>query len=249
MSDPTLIDHALALLLGLVVPLAGVLHQRPESEPGSFDRRARVALAWNGALSLALMGAVVAGAWWWREGSLAGLGLEPPDPDPDARRATLRLALAFLALYLGQIAWRIATPARRAATRARWERDTPFMPRTLGELPHFAVLALSAGLFEELCYRGFLVQYAGALFSHLSAGPWLAVSLPAAVFGFAHLYQGAANALFIAVMSALFGALLLVSGSLWVPIALHAGIDLVAGGLGCWLLEGERPPRDPAPDP
>jgi membrane protease YdiL (CAAX protease family) len=234
-SPPTLVDHLLAVVYGAVLPLAGVLRRAP-LRGESLDRDERVAVAWNGAAALAVMGATVLAAWWWREGGFAGLGLTeaPALGTPGTRSAALGLTAGFLLLYAAHLTWHLATPARRAATRARWERDTPFMPRTAGELPHFAVLSVAAGVFEELVFRGFLVSYL-----LLFTGPdlaWLAVALPAVAFGLAHLYQGAGAAAFVALMACLFGALFLATGSLWIGIVLHAGVDLLAALLGVRML-------------
>jgi membrane protease YdiL (CAAX protease family) len=237
MSQPTLADHVLVVLLGVAVPLFGVLHQQPAMKAATYDRAARAAFAWNGALSLAILGALVLGAWWYREGSLAGLGLGPP-------RAHIGLALAITLVFVGVYAastwWRLA-PKRLAASRARWERDTPFMPRELSELPPYCALALSAGVFEEIIYRGLLVSYLAWYTGPDLPAVALAVILPAAVFALAHWYEGLAAVLVIAFMASSMGAIYLLTQSLWIPIALHSALDLLGGWLGVRVIHAGRP--------
>ena len=80
------------------------------------------------------------------------------------------------------------------------------MPRELSELPPFCVMALSAGVFEEIAYRGLLVSYLAWYTGPSLPMVALAVTLPAAVFAFAHLYQGLAAVLLVAAMAIAFGA-------------------------------------------
>ena len=235
MSQPTLADHALVVLVGIVVPLLGVLHQQPAMKAATYDRAARAAVAWNGALSLAILGCAALGAWWYREGSLAGLGLGPPRAHVGL---ALALSLALAAAYALHTWWHLASPARLAESLARWERDTPFMPRELSELPPFCVMALAAGVFEEIAYRGLLVSYLAWYTGPSLPMVALAVTLPAAVFAFAHLYQGLAAVLLVAAMATAFGAIYLLTQSLWIPIALHTAFDLFGGWLGVRVIHG-----------
>ncbi len=240
MSQPTWIDHLLVVLLGVVVPVVGVFQQQPAMKRQTFDRAERVATVWNMALSLAIMGAAVCAAWWFREGSFEGLGLGPPER---VDGTALGIAVLFLAVWSAHLWLRLASPEQRARTRLRWDRDTPFMPRTPGELPHFAVGALAAGIFEEIVFRGLLISYLAWYTGPELPAVALAVVIPGLVFGFSHLYQGPAVALLIAAMAVVFGALYVYTGSLWIPMGLHAFIDLAAAWIGVrWIL------REPPPD-
>jgi membrane protease YdiL (CAAX protease family) len=96
------------------------------------------------------------------------------------------------------------------------------LPRTRGELPYGAALSVNAGVFEELLFRLGLPALLFAV-----TGDALAAFVGATVlFGVLHLYQGAVGILFSTVLGAIFVALYVVSGSILVPIALHALIDL-----------------------
>ncbi len=97
------------------------------------------------------------------------------------------------------------------------------LPRTPVERRLAIAVALTAGVCEELLYRGMLVALAVALFG-LPIVPAAVVAV--AVFAVAHVYQGVAGALGTALLGALLSGLYVYSGSLLLPIAVHALIDL-----------------------
>jgi membrane protease YdiL (CAAX protease family) len=96
------------------------------------------------------------------------------------------------------------------------------LPRNRGELPYGAGLALTAGVVEELLFR---LALPALLFGVFGSGP-LAFGLAALLFGALHLYQGPLGVGFAFLLGVLFTALYLLSGSILLPIALHALIDL-----------------------
>jgi membrane protease YdiL (CAAX protease family) len=96
------------------------------------------------------------------------------------------------------------------------------LPRNRGELPYGAGLALTAGVVEELLFR---LALPALLFGVLGSGP-LAFGLAALLFGALHLYQGPLGITFAFLLGLLFTALYVLSGSILLPMALHALIDL-----------------------
>jgi len=96
------------------------------------------------------------------------------------------------------------------------------LPRTRGELRYGAALSLSAGVFEELLFRLGLPALVFAV-----TGNALAAFLGATLlFGVLHLYQGPLGILFSTILGGVFVGLYLVTGSIVVPIVLHALVDL-----------------------
>jgi membrane protease YdiL (CAAX protease family) len=126
------------------------------------------------------------------------------------------------------------------------------LPRNRGELPYGAGLGLTAGIVEELLFR---LALPALLFGVLGSGP-LAFGIAALLFGALHLYQGPLGILFAFILGLLFTVLYVVSGSILLPIALHALIDLrslvlipIALG-GAWGLDTPtRPAARPAAAP
>jgi len=96
------------------------------------------------------------------------------------------------------------------------------LPRTRGELPYGAGLALSAGVFEETMFR---LALPTLLFGIWPNGP-LAFAVASVLFGALHLYQKWVGVLSAVVLGLVFAYLYLVSGTILVPIVVHALIDL-----------------------
>ena len=87
-------------------------------------------------------------------------------------------------------------------------------------------VALTAGITEEIIFRGFLIGVL-SLVMPLPAAAAIAV----AVFVVGHAYQGMAGMLRILPISIGLTVILLLSGSLWPCIILHALTDLVGGAV------------------
>ena len=97
------------------------------------------------------------------------------------------------------------------------------LPREPGELLPVAAMAISAGIAEEVAFRLFLPL----LLAILTGNVALAFAVAAAVFGAMHLYQGWKGVVATGVVGLFMAAVYLGSGTLWLPVVLHAAIDLV----------------------
>jgi len=97
-------------------------------------------------------------------------------------------------------------------------------PRTKKEKCLFAIMALSSGICEELVYRGFAAFLLQAIFPEIPI--LLIVLIPNMLFGIGHLYQGWQGVIETVVVGAIFMCLLLATGSLILPMALHFMIEL-----------------------
>ncbi len=64
-------------------------------------------------------------------------------------------------------------------------------------------MALTAGICEEILFRGYLQRQ----FIAMTGNPALGILLSAVIFGGAHVYQGAKQAILLGVYGAMFGAL------------------------------------------
>src|SRR5690606_14518059 len=80
-------------------------------------------------------------------------------------------------------------------TRALRVRESPMLihllPRNRAERLGFAGLAVTAGVTEELIFRGFLLSVLAAA----TGSAWFAAAVASALFGFLHSYQNLAGAL------------------------------------------------------
>jgi membrane protease YdiL (CAAX protease family) len=108
-----------------------------------------------------------------------------------------------------------------------WRRLLPdfsvLLPSNPRERFLFAAVAISAGVCEEVVFRGWLLC---TLHNDLALNGTTLVLAAAACFGLAHFYQGATGMIVTALAGILFTFLYVQSGSLLLPILLHILIDL-----------------------
>ncbi|WP_052745932.1 CPBP family intramembrane glutamic endopeptidase [Allosalinactinospora lopnorensis] len=97
-------------------------------------------------------------------------------------------------------------------------------PRSRTERRLAAGLAVTAGVCEELLYRGLFV----ALGVAVGMPVWVAAVLSCVLFAFAHIYQGWWGLVGPGLLGALLTVLYLGTASLLVPIVLHVALDLRA---------------------
>src|SRR5687767_9694076 len=195
-----------AAYLVLGEPVVGhVLHRRFEgrlrSDPGarrSFYGRLLV-LEWG----LALLALVV---WLAAPGVDAGqVGLRWPVQWPGpVTGAVVLLVLVFVA---------VSTRALRGGALLE-----------AGERRLFTLVGVTAGVCEEWLYRGFFLAVVAALAGGPPTGVLVAVA--ALAFGLAHAYQGLVGIVTTGLLGGIMAAVYLQTGSLLLPVLLHAVIDL-----------------------
>lgn len=119
-----------------------------------------------------------------------------------------------------------------AAFRAFGFRDTEIMrdivPVSTGEKVAFTGLSVSAGICEEITFRGFLLPALTIATGSLAGG----IVLSSAAFGILHAHQRPLGAVRAALLGAVLVVPFIVTGSLLASMAAHVLLD-IAGGL--WL--------------
>jgi CAAX protease family protein len=142
----------------------------------------------------------------------------------------------FLGVALGTagfIAVRLIARRRRAAAPSapaptpRWRRLLPdfsaLLPVSTHERMVWAAVAVSAGICEEIVFRGWLLS---TLHNPVGLGGTALILVAAAIFGLAHAYQRITGIVLTTLAGALFCVLYIKTGSLLAPILLHIVIDL-----------------------
>lgn len=104
-------------------------------------------------------------------------------------------------------------------------------PRTAAEIAVWIGLSVTAGVVEEIVFRGYLQRQFTALTRNAAAG----IALSAILFGSAHAYQGFLQVTIIAALGAMFGVLAHWRRSLKPGILAHAGQDIFSGIALSWL--------------
>jgi len=94
------------------------------------------------------------------------------------------------------------------------------LPTNRAERLWFAPAALSAGIFEEILFRSFLIRF----FEFMPL--WGAALASAAIFGIAHIYQGWKGVLGTFVFAIIYTVIVAGTGSLFIAMVVHAIWDL-----------------------
>jgi uncharacterized protein len=219
----TPLDHLLAFLLVGFIPLWGIWDKKrllAGLRLGSGDARVRayrrIALV-SWALTFGML------AIWLSAGrDLRSLGLAF-DPGP---RALIGAAVAVLlsGLLVLQMIVVQRSPEKLDQVLEQLESVESVLPHNARELRAFGWLSITAGVCEELLYRGYLIAYFTAFVDW-----WPAAGLAAIAFALAHAYQGATGVLKTGAVGVIMGTLYLLSGSIWGPMLLHAMVDITSG--------------------
>jgi membrane protease YdiL (CAAX protease family) len=101
------------------------------------------------------------------------------------------------------------------------------LPRSLLEILIWIATSITAGVCEEMAFRGYLQRQLHALSGNIA----VAVLAQGLVFGLFHSYQGWKNVVVISVLGVLFGALAAWRGNLRANIMVHAWADTWEGWL------------------
>ncbi len=230
--DLNFFDHLLIFLLGVVMPWRTIESQK-KLKNMTFSTATKIQLYYGNSMGLWLMAIFVAVLWWLSGRTITGLGLWPFFP-PLSSPALLLIAL-FIVLYAIDAFLEVGISHRRIRTISRWRREMAFLPENGREFQHFTFLSLTAGVCEEIVFRGFFICYFYAVLHPFDAPNWLAVVLPAILFGIVHYYQGWKAILKIVLMALIFGLIFVWTGNLWWLILLHILVDLIGGALS-WRL-------------
>lgn len=232
----------LALYLLLVEPWLGRMSYRrmlAALDAGDAGARLRFYLSWIwqgwALVAITLLVTLVLADW-----APARLGLSLPYwphlPEIDGGAVGGFMAgaagsLVVIGLIIGIAAarrrWNVgadtATPRRVPAMSPRHDLMR-MLPQTREERRGFAALAITAGIGEEIVWRGFGLTLLFMLLP--TPHPAVPIVLAALAFGFAHWYQGAIGVLATASIGAALATLFWASGSLLWPMLIHVLLDL-----------------------
>jgi membrane protease YdiL (CAAX protease family) len=174
------------------------------------------------------IGALIVWILWMlarRDWSLLGISY------PIMSDLVIGLSILFMVAYVVEM----FAETRSEESQEELLKAAPFLPSTWKEYGQFTFLAFSAGVCEEVVYRGFLVNYLYAQFTDPVWAYNVAVVFPAVIFGVVHMYQGFKSVLKISVMALLFGTIFIFSESLLIVIVLHVLVDLLGGYFGLMI--------------
>ena len=236
MLSPSIVDHLFFFIVGIALPMSNLLRSNRSLKDIEFDTATKTQLYYSNGLVIWIGAFIALGLWWYQSRSFIELGFRPPE----INGWTIGLTLAFIAWYTFDLYWQTQFAERRKKAIARWKKYTPFMPVNREELQHFNFLAVSAGIGEEIVFRGFFITYLISMLGSWEYGAYLAVIIPALVFAIGHIYQGWRAVFKIFLLAILFGYLFLFSKSLWIVMVLHILLDMISGYVTMRLIQTEE---------
>lgn len=214
---------ALSVLLAawmlFVQPFAGRRRYRRLLERVGHDPSARlqhyrrgITFEWLGAALVGLLALLAHSRLrsLWPPGDNTGVGAQVPF-----------LAVAVVAVTA---IYRFGGQATRQALAVQLRPVAALLPRTATERRWFAVLSVTAGICEEVLYRGF--GLAALRWVAPDLGETVLVVVTGAAFGLAHLYQGRLGVTVTGLLGAYLGWITISTGSLVPVMGLHALLDL-----------------------
>ena len=215
----------------LVLPLAMIVgyliygwYENANRTPEQ-DQESRLPLFNKTLLILWSLTAVCLVSWWLSGGTLADMGFQSVRLGwmGWVAWAAAGLGLAYI-LYMAVLLSRSAE-ARQQVRDQLETAELDFMrPRTAREHVRFRWLSVTAGITEEIIFRGFLIAALAIILP-----VWVAAIVAVLTFGLGHIYQGLGGVIRTSLIGGIFTVLYLMAGSLWPVILLHILIDLAAG--------------------
>jgi len=161
--------------------------------------------------------------------SLADIGFRPISFNYSTWFTAITLVLSgiVLAYSLYQLIFSLASKKFREKKKADMSDGkgaADILPRTKKERRLFPLVGLSAGICEEIVYRGFVAVLLQAVFPGIPI--FLVVLIPSVLFGIGHIAQGVGGIIATGVLGALWMCLFLVTDSLILPMIVHFIFDL-----------------------
>ncbi len=227
--EPTIFDHIFVAILFIVLPVLSVTDYRKfksQINAGKLTARLflyRSGIAWYCGLTL-----VVAALWLVCERSSQQLGFGY-ETGRGFWAGFAIVVVACVLLVIQAVVLR-RDPGKLRAMAGQIEPVQDIFPRTKQEAREFSALSITAGICEEILYRGYLMAYITSVIA--IGGMWPAALVSSLCFGLGHAYQGPKGVLKTGLVGLAMAGLYLLTGSIWLLIVLHAVMDLSFGSIG-----------------
>lgn len=238
----SIIDLALLAVLTVIVPLVSYRDMQKfrrslaagRPHPRVHSYRTTILAQW-------VTTALLLGGWLLSGRSLVGIGLLP------AAAGWQWAALAAAAVITVGMVWYHrhleGQPEQLSQVRGQLGDMEAMMPRTPDEVRWFDAVSVTAGVCEEVVYRGLLMTALTGLL-----GLWPAVLISSLIFGLGHAYQGVRGVLKTSLAGVAMALVVVGTGSLYAAVIMHAVLDLVQGRMVAAALSIPTPEAaDPLP--
>lgn len=160
--------------------------------------------------------------WFWSGRQAAPLGLVP---DPSGWQwLAVAVGFALSGMLVLQMVSVTRSPESLSDLRGKLSDLEEMVPRNSREQRAFNRLSVTAGVCEEILYRGLVLSILAA-----AIGTWPAVFVSSAVFGLGHIYQGPLGVLKTGAVGLVLALLTVFSGSLFTAMIVHIVLDVTHG--------------------
>lgn len=182
-------------------------------------------------------------ATWWAYAFTAGLLIHPPqlfiaagtkndmawlNNSQLAAGVAITVLVIYFFLAFMPAAHCIIKPQARLSYWKELRNYYFLFPVSKQERRWWILLSLTAGICEEIFFRGLLLQFIqGQSHANWHVDLNVALIISALVFGICHYYQGISGIIRTTIGGLLFGLLTILTNSLWLSILLHVLVDLV----------------------
>lgn len=219
-------DFLLLALIVIGLPIRAWFSMRElRAAPPEALRALRARLWTRAILSQWLLVAAVAALWMWQRRWWSGLNVAARFGPMEVG---MLIGIAVLAFLLDRQRRALAgQPEVVERLRVRLAPVQGLMPEDRAEWWHFAALAVTAGVCEEVLFRGYVTW----ALAHVLPSYTIAALAQAAIFGIAHAYQGARGVWTTFMVGLFLTVVVWLTGTLWVAMLIHALMDLNAGDL------------------
>lgn len=220
-----IVQHLLVLFLAVGMPLWDwyeISRLRASTEPRKkirYYRKIVIALWICAVIAVSTTGLNIAFTFHKAPGEIGWL-----DAGSRGTRVVEGITAGIMLVILLPAALALRSEKIRAKAGRAAKKLAFLLPSTREERGWWWLVCITAGVCEEVVYRGFLLHYMHVVPWHINLN-W-ALVLAALIFGVGHLYQGVGGAIQTAVIGFVLGCLFLITGSLLVPIVLHVVLDL-----------------------
>lgn len=206
------------LLVMVAMPLLAIRSSRTLVHVLRTQPELRSSFYLQGIVVQWLLTALVLLGMWFKQDQWALLGLTLDG-------AGLWLLVLLVMVILSLLFNRYATlgAAGQARVQKLYHHVAHYLPTNNSQYRWGVLLSLTAGICEEIVYRGFVFWRLSLLMGVLPA-----MILTNLVFAFVHVATGLKNALWSFVLGMVFSLFYLYTGDLWLSICCHAAIDLLS---------------------
>lgn len=229
------VDHVFIFLLFVVQPIHGAFSYRryvARVEAGEPADRVRLyvqtlVLEW---VAFAVLGA----AWYMLGRPVSDLGLVTSM----GSGFWIGIGIVVLATVYLVFSWRAArrmTNEEKAKQRKFFGTLVHFLPQTDRDYRHFIGVSLTAGIVEEILYRGFVFWYLAQLMPL-----WAVIIVSSIAFGLGHSYQGIGGMVRVTLIGLAFGLFYVFTGSIWLPMLAHVILDVLQGAMLLEILRSDE---------